>query len=192
MSDIICSIEECSKPAHSRTWCHMHYRRWRFNGSPYSVKFVPASDGEPMNFAMASLLHETDDCVIWPYASHNFGYGVMRVDGRTQSVPRWILENSVGLPPIDKNFACHTCVNSACISKHHLYWGSPQDNADDMAVHGTRCYGEKMPGSKLTDETVRQIRASSETGVALARRYKVTTSVISLVRNERVWRHVSG
>lgn len=29
-----CSISGCNKPAWARTWCHMHYRRWRVNGDP--------------------------------------------------------------------------------------------------------------------------------------------------------------
>lgn len=29
-----CSIEECDKPISSRTWCQMHYTRWKRHGDP--------------------------------------------------------------------------------------------------------------------------------------------------------------
>lgn len=33
-----CSIPECDRPSICRTWCHMHYMRWRANGDPLVVK----------------------------------------------------------------------------------------------------------------------------------------------------------
>ena len=35
----VCSIDECEKPAISRTWCTMHYARWRSSGDPERVAY---------------------------------------------------------------------------------------------------------------------------------------------------------
>lgn len=34
----ICSIPECGKPEQARSYCHMHYRRWRIHGDPNVTK----------------------------------------------------------------------------------------------------------------------------------------------------------
>lgn len=34
-----CSIENCEKPASKRSWCVMHYTRWRTHGDPLATKY---------------------------------------------------------------------------------------------------------------------------------------------------------
>lgn len=34
MNKAICSIDGCEKQAHARSWCAMHYQRWRADGDP--------------------------------------------------------------------------------------------------------------------------------------------------------------
>jgi hypothetical protein len=55
--------------------------------------------------------------------------------------------------------------------------------------------GEHNNNAKFTDQDVREIRqalASGETGGALARRYGVSKSTISLIRNGHRWPHVAS
>lgn len=33
----VCSIEDCEKEAHAKTWCHGHWTRWRRHGDPTKV-----------------------------------------------------------------------------------------------------------------------------------------------------------
>lgn len=35
MPNSICSVPNCDKSAHSRTYCHTHYKRWRTTGTPF-------------------------------------------------------------------------------------------------------------------------------------------------------------
>lgn len=40
----LCSMPDCDKNAHARTWCQMHYRRWKTHGDPdLGAKIVRAS-----------------------------------------------------------------------------------------------------------------------------------------------------
>lgn len=36
-----CSVQRCEKPARSRGWCSMHYRRWRLYGCPACTRPQP-------------------------------------------------------------------------------------------------------------------------------------------------------
>lgn len=51
--------------------------------------------------------------------------------------------------------------------------------------------GEGHPRAKLTEESVRAIRASEEDPQALSERYGVGPAYIGSIRRGRVWRHVS-
>ena len=56
---------------------------------------------------------------------------------------------------------------------------------------GRYFYGERNPKSKLDPNMVRAIRASTESGVALAARHGVSPACISHTRNRVFWRHVA-
>ena len=50
--------------------------------------------------------------------------------------------------------------------------------------------GSKNPQAKLTEQQVREIYASTETQRVTARRYGVTQSLVSQIRNRQVWAHL--
>jgi len=74
----------------------------------------------------------------------------------------------------------------------NLRWSTHRENMLDKFQHGTMgvSKGARNGKSKLTDDAVRNIRSSHESGVALSRLYGVTRSVISDVRRGRIWVHV--
>ena len=47
-----CIIKGCSKPFKARGLCDAHYRRWRVNGDPYTLKRAPDGQGclEPSGY----------------------------------------------------------------------------------------------------------------------------------------------
>ena len=51
--------------------------------------------------------------------------------------------------------------------------------------------GERHGGSKLAEADVREIRTSKESGAALARRFGVGASTISMIRHRKLWGHVA-
>jgi hypothetical protein len=58
------------------------------------------------------------------------------------------------------------------------------------ALVRTGVQGASHPKSKLTDEDVIAIRASSEKGIRLAEKYGVTATLISNIRKGKVWTHL--
>lgn len=51
--------------------------------------------------------------------------------------------------------------------------------------------GSRVTSSKLTDEKVREILRSPKTGIALAKKYQVSVSCISMIRLRKTWKHVA-
>jgi hypothetical protein len=72
----------------------------------------------------------------------------------------------------------------------NLRWDDHAGNAADRAIHGTSLVGEGHPNSRLCDESVRIIRASSDSCTSLAKRFGVSQSVVSKARLRQTWRHV--
>jgi hypothetical protein len=85
---------------------------------------------------------------------------------------------------------CHEDDDKANNLLSNLYWGTYQSNAADKIKNGNGVEGERHPLAKLTEDQVYHIRASSETGPALARKYGVTAPHIWAVRHRRCWRHI--
>jgi len=102
----------------------------------------------------------------------------------------------------------------------NLAWGTPQENEADKIRHGTKQAGDvhyartrperlargdshgsrtrpqstlrgsKHPAAKLTESQVIEIRASSGTLAAVARRYEVSEHAVRNIKRGVTWRHV--
>jgi hypothetical protein len=75
----------------------------------------------------------------------------------------------------------HSCDVRNCVNPAHLSLGDQGDNVRHAARQGH--YNRPRPSiQKITDAQVREIRASHEPSVALAKRYGVKLTTISLIR----------
>lgn len=73
----------------------------------------------------------------------------------------------------------------------NLLYGNRKQNMADKKIHGTDTSGERHPMAKLTWEVVAEIRATPNTrgsGKALASRFGVNRSTISMIRHNRQWK----
>ena len=127
----------------------------------------------------------------WEFTSRTDGkgYGSIFVGGRKGkniSVHRLMYEKFIGPIPEGK-FVLHSCDNPPCCNPEHLFLGTHQDNMKDMRKKGRnyRTIGEKSGMSKLTTVQINNIRKSKLNGVVLAKKYGVSKSTISLIRNNK-------
>jgi DNA invertase Pin-like site-specific DNA recombinase len=113
----------------------------------------------------------------------------------------------------------HRCDNRACVNPDHLFLGTQADNMADMTAKGRNGYltkperiargdrhafmlhperrprGERNGSAKLTETTVRDIRALIATGgigpVEIARRFGIHRTTVHRIVNRKIWRDLA-
>lgn len=103
--------------------------------------------------------------------------------GRTRTVrcARIVLEAKLGRDLLPGMQACHTCDHPPCIRPEHLFEGTQQDNARDMASKG------RGNTAKLTAAGAAEIRTLALQGwvrADIARAYGVTPTRVSQLAKE--------
>lgn len=188
-----CSVEGCGKHVLGRGWCAMHYNRWRKYGDPLTVKQVQLH-GVTLAERMWSNVKVGDGCWEWCAGRDPNGYGRIGINEIPVLAHRVSYEIAHGVKLSPHQVVMHMCDNPGCVRPSHLRMGDHAANMADKMAKGRHVYGtskgEAHGCAKLTDALVREIRASAETGVAIAARYGISTSQVSDIRNRRVWRHL--
>lgn len=85
------------------------------------------------------------------------------------------------------------CDNPPCCNPAHLALGTIADNNHDMADKGRAARGEQQRNAKLTEETVREIRArraQGDTLSAIARATGVSLQNVHCITTRKTWKHV--
>lgn len=161
-----------------------------------------------------SKVDKSGDCWIWQGSMRPNGYGIIGAWGKSISPHRVAYILTYGEIP-DGMLVCHTCDNPACCRPDHLFLGTQKENMADMhakgraytgtrgAARGTRNGAHTKPdrrprgtrngNAKLTEQTVKEIRARAAAGEskkALAREYGVSDTLIGMVAKRKIWKHV--
>jgi hypothetical protein len=111
---------------------------------------------------------------------------------RTQKMVHAVIAETFLGPRPPGTLACHgNGVRTEC-DVDNIYWGTPQDNADDRIRHGNNLPGSQNRNSKLLESDIEEIRrlAASMTQQSLAAKFGVSQSRISSIINNTSWRHV--
>ncbi len=116
-------------------------------------------------------------CWEWQRCRDKDGYGHMSRLGVRYLAHRYFYERAKGSVPGGLQLD-HLCRNPSCVNPDHL---EPVTNAEN---------GRRGKHTKLTAEAVREIRASTETPLALAARYGVSREAVYGVLQRRTWRDV--
>jgi hypothetical protein len=108
-----------------------------------------------------------DACWLWTAkAKYRFGYGALRVDGRSAYAHRVAFEIANGAIPAGKH-VLHRCDVPGCCNPSHLYLGSDAENAADRVSRGRQ---RKGPHSAETIAKIKAGRAANPPVLSVAAR----------------------
>lgn len=196
----VCIVDGCTTKAKVQKMCDRHYTRVRRHGDPQVTARVPndAALAERLEFTGWSEVTrhpELGPCWEWSGGRYASNYGQVGV-GENVTRPAHRVAHLAWVGPIPEwQDVCHRCDNPPCINPAHLFAGTRKENMEDCAQKGRTSRGERRNGHKLTDASVREIRAAYATGnftqKELAATYGVAQSKISATIRGKAWAHVS-
>lgn len=138
---------------------------------------------------------EENGCWRWCGAKAITGYGNVFYRGTTWLAHRasyLIFGKAKSLT--DGLQMAHSCNNRSCVNPDHLSEKtSKENNGADKRAHGVDQSGERCHLSKLTWESVREIRRRGNEGIktkALAIDYGVSCSAISSILHNKTWKEI--
>lgn len=117
------------------------------------------------------------------------GYTECWVFGRREMAHRAAYRELVGPIPEGKIIR-HTCDNPRCCNPAHLLPGTQADNIRDKVARNRQAKGERHGSAKLTEQQVREIRASPISGRKLSPIYGVSQTMIDQIKRRVRWAHV--
>ncbi len=121
-----CSIDECTNPSRTRTWCQKHYMRW-FNYGRTTL--LPKQSLDERFWAK---VEKTDGCWLWTGATSN-GRGRFNTgewDGWKRSAPAHRVAYQLVIGPIPEGLEIdHLCNNPICVRPDHLEPVTRSENA---------------------------------------------------------------
>ena len=130
-------------------------------------------------------------CWLWTGALNAHGYGSICCLG-AKSVHRVAYEIFVGpIPP--KGHVLHRCDVRNCMNPQHLYIGDHTQNMRDRERRGRvkHARGEECYNAKLTEVDVKAIRHDKRLHKVIAAEYSIVTSLVSLIKAGKAWKHVT-
>lgn len=198
--DDTCDLHDCDAPFVARGMCRKHYAAWD-RATPKDQR-TPASGLSRLTVAdrFWSKIDKSsgpEACWPWQGSRHRFGHGQFHISlerGRVQA-HSYALELASGWPCPPGQEACHHCDNPPCCNPSHLYYGTRQQNVDDMWKRGRAHRGSARTQALLTEASVIQIRhryAAGEMAKVLAVEFHVTHGAITAVVLGKTWRHIGG
>lgn len=159
-----------------RKLCRPCYNKARNSGTLAQYPLLGPSD------VFETRIKKTESCWLWTGTKNGYGYGIFLLPGEVQiRAHRYAYEHFIGPIP-DGKIIMHTCDNPPCVNPAHLRVGTKAENNADTGIKRRHHYGLDHWNGRLTDQQVVEIRASSESQRALARKYGVSPSHISRIQ----------
>lgn len=194
-----CDRPDCGAPFVARGMCRKHYVAW-YRATPKESRTVaPGFSRMTVAERFWSKVEKAEPDACWPFTGtqHRRGHGQFFVSKARGLVPAhgFALELVTGQPCPPGLETCHHCDNPPCCNPAHLYFGTRQQNVDDMWARNRGRRGSRTAMAKLTEDQVIAIRerfAAGETSTLLGAEYGVKPATISYITTGRNWKHVGG
>ena len=121
----------------------------------------------------------------------NHGYSQTSINGKNQTVPRYIYEQCLGEIP-SGYVVRHKCDNRLCINIEHLEIGTVKDNQNDMVNRNRqfRPNGELNGYSKLLKSNVQEIKSLLCSGLScvnISKMFNVSAKTINDIKHGKRW-----
>ena len=196
-----CDLPDCDAPFVARGMCRKHYMAWH-KATPKHLR-TPAPGFSRLTVAerfntKVDRSAGPDACWIWLGSTHHrSGHGEFFVSKERGKVPAhtFAIELATGKPcPADME-GCHHCDNPPCCNPAHLYYGTRQQNVDDMWARGRGLRGSRRPEALLTEGAALAIRhryAGGESAFSLSKEFGTSEACVYDVVAGRTWKHVAG
>lgn len=141
-------------------------------------------------------VNKTKTCWEWTGMLDDDGYGRFKIKGTPKAAHRLSMIIEHGSVPTGM-WVLHNCDNRKCVNPNHLYFGTPSMNSMDRENRGRgrSLIGENNGYNKLVDSSVIQIKGLIRNGVTgreIAKKFNVTPSLISLIKNNKIWTHINN
>lgn len=181
-----CTPDRCQNPPEKRGYCLRHYEYFRKRG------LLPRRTKDELYEEKVDRSGGPEACHLWTAAVNKCGYGLFTHDGDTLAA-RWAYKRYIG-PLAANEVVRHTCDTPACHNRDHWVKGTQANNVADAVSRNRqhRPRGERNIKAKLTEQQVREIRASEQRLVLLAAQYGVSKWTISQIRHGVTWKHVAA
>jgi len=133
-----------------------------------------------------------DECWEWIGRKTKNGYGRLNIGPHPHRAHRlaFLIANGRIDPEL---LVLHSCDRKLCVNPKHLSQGTTQQNSHEAVKRGLYRRGVTNGRSKLTEYQIRQIRNSDHkvvSNVELAKRYRVTATIIGFVKRRKSWKHI--
>jgi len=127
-----CSISDCEGRVHARTYCNMHYIRWRRTGTtePHAPRIKRNSEER-----FWKKVDRSGTCWMWTGGTDKGGYGVFKTDSRSIGAHRYAYELMIGPVPIGM-LVDHKCRNPGCVNPAHLQAATYKQNGENRSLEG--------------------------------------------------------
>jgi len=99
------------------------------------------------------------ECWNWSGGKSTAGYGAFNAGEKIELTHRFSYQLFKG-PIADGMFVCHTCDNPSCVNPSHLFVGTHNDNAADMAQKGRAAWKNRSMPREVRNRIVETRKAS--------------------------------
>lgn len=142
----------------------------------------------PIEDVLGNHAKTDNGCWNWLGVKSSDGYGLACYKGAVIRAHRLSYLNYVGITESEK-LVLHKCDNRLCMNPEHLYFGSNQDNTNDMKDRNrfSRRNGASNAQSKITDAIALQIFADKRKHKEIADHFGLSVSAISSIKTGRNW-----
>lgn len=140
----------------------------------------------------AKIKEQPNGCHEWVAAKHQFGYGDVTIDGRSEGAHRvaWVLANGPlpELPGPGPTMVCHTCDNPPCCNPAHLFVGKARNNTWDKVAKNRDRNGRNHPRTNMTLEIAKAVKAYKGSAREAAEVFGISRRRASAIKNDETWK----